>query len=108
MKGTKDNIMAFFSHQLDTWDELRQRYEALKHVGLKQLGCLQLQYNPARIVSTGAQIDRETIARRPCFLCRGNRAVKQLTIDLEDGFELMVNARALYYCQESTCASNHP
>lgn len=91
MKGTKDNIMAFFSHQLDTWDELRQRYEALKHVGLKQLGCLQLQYNPARIVSTGAQIDHETIARRPCFLCRGNRSVKQLTIDLEDGFELMVN-----------------
>lgn len=91
MKGNKHNIRAFFTHQLDTWDEIRQRYEALKHVGLKQLGHRQLQYNPARMVSTGAQIDRQTIAQRACFLCKKNRPEEQLTIDLGDDFELMVN-----------------
>ena len=91
MKGNKYNIRAFFTHQLDTWDEIRQRYEALKHVGLKQLGHRQLQYNPARMVSTGAQIDRQTIAQRACFLCEKNRPEEQLTIDLGDDFELMVN-----------------
>lgn len=91
MKGNKHNIRAFFAHQLDTWDEIRQRYEALKHVGLKQLGHWQLQYNPARMVSTGAQIDRQTIAQRACFLCEKNRPEEQLTIDLGDDFELMVN-----------------
>ena len=91
MKGKKHNIRAFFTHQLDTWDEIRQRYEALKHVGLKQLGHRQLQYNPARMVSTGAQIDRQTIAQRACFLCEKNRPEEQLTIDLGDDFELMVN-----------------
>ena len=91
MKGNKHNIRAFFTHQLDTWDEIRQRYEALKHVGLKQLGHRQLQYNPARMVSTGAQIDRQTIAQRACFLCEKNRSEEQLTIDLGDDFELMVN-----------------
>ena len=91
MKGNKHNIRAFFTHQLDTWDEIRQRYEALKHVGLKQLGHRQLQYNPARMVSTGAQIDRQTIAQRACFLCEKNRPEEQLTIDLGDDFELMVN-----------------
>ena len=91
MKGNKHNIRAFFAHQLDTWDEIRQRYEALKHVGLKQLGHRQLQYNPARMVSTGAQIDRQTIAQRACFLCEKNRPEEQLTIDLGDDFELMVN-----------------
>ena len=91
MKGNKHNIKAFFTHQLDTWDEIRQRYEALKHVGLKQLGHRQLQYNPARMVSTGAQIDRQTIAQRACFLCEKNRPEEQLTIDLGDDFELMVN-----------------
>lgn len=91
MKGNKHNIRAFFTHQLDTWDEIRQRYEALKHVGLKQLGLRQLQYNPARMVSTGAQIDRQTIAQRACFLCEKNRPEEQLTIDLGDDFELMVN-----------------
>ena len=91
MKGKKHNIRAFFTHQLDTWDEIRQRYEALKHVGLKQLGHRQLQYNPARMVSTGAQIDRQTIAQRACFLCEENRPEEQLTIDLGDDFELMVN-----------------
>ena len=91
MKGNKHNIRAFFTHQLDTWDEIRQRYEALKHVGLKQLGHRQLQYNPARMVSTGAQIDRQTIAQRACFLCEKNRPEEQLTLDLGDDFELMVN-----------------
>lgn len=91
MKGNKHNIKAFFTHQLDTWDEIRQRYEALKYVGLKQLGHRQLQYNPARMVSTGAQIDRQTIAQRACFLCEKNRPEEQLTIDLGDDFELMVN-----------------
>lgn len=91
MKGNKHNIRAFFTHQLDTWDEIRQRYEALKHVGLKPLGHRQLQYNPARMVSTGAQIDRQTIAQRACFLCEKNRPEEQLTIDLGDDFELMVN-----------------
>ena len=91
MKGNKHNIRAFFAHQLDTWDEIRQRYEALKYVGLKQLGHRQLQYNPARMVSTGAQIDRQTIAQRACFLCKKNRPEEQLTIDLGDDFELMVN-----------------
>ena len=91
MKGNKHNIKAFFTHQLDIWDEIRQRYEALKHVGLKQLGHRQLQYNPARMVSTGAQIDRQTIAQRACFLCEKNRPEEQLTIDLGDDFELMVN-----------------
>ena len=91
MKGNKHNIRAFFTHQLDTWDEIRQRYEALKHVGLKQLGHRQLQYNPARMVSTGAQIDRQTIAQRACFLCEKNRPEEQLTIDSGDDFELMVN-----------------
>lgn len=91
MKGNKHNIRAFFTHQLDTWNEIRQRYEALKYVGLKQLGHRQLQYNPARMVSTGAQIDRQTIAQRACFLCEKNRPEEQLTIDLGDDFELMVN-----------------
>ena len=91
MKGNKHNIRSFFTHQLDIWDEIRQRYEALKHVGLKQLGHQQLQYNPARMVSTGAQIDRQTIAQRACFLCEKNRPEEQLTIDLGDDFELMVN-----------------
>ena len=91
MNGTKYNIEKFFSRQLEAWDELKLRYEALKDAGLRQLGSLQLQYNPARIVSTGASIDRQTIAGRPCFLCKKNRSHEQLTIDLNDGFELMVN-----------------
>lgn len=91
MNGTKYNIEKFFSRQLNCWNELRLRYEALKHVALRQLGSLELQYNPERIVSTGAKIDRFTIAHRACFLCRKNRPHEQLTIDLNDGFELMVN-----------------
>ena len=52
---------------------------------------LRVQYNPARMVSTGANIDKASIAARPCFLCAKNRPAEQRSLDLNADFEWLVN-----------------
>lgn len=38
------------------------------------------QCNPARMVSTGAKVDKKSIAERPCFLCTANRPPEQFAL----------------------------
>lgn len=84
----------FFLRQMDLWEEAAKRFLDLHNVSTRTVGddaFWTLQYNPARIVSTGAKIDRKTIAERPCFLCTENRPQQQITKPLEGGYELLVN-----------------
>lgn len=81
----------FFNRQLEVWEAARQRYADLKNVQTRMLGDLKVQFNPARIVSTGASIDRRTIAERPCFLCQEHRPEEQISSSIDDRFELLVN-----------------
>ena len=86
-----DPLTRFFNRQLERWEEVNQRYQDLRQVKVKQLGELKAQYNPARIRSTGASIDKQTIAQRACFLCKDNRPEQQLQRPINDDFELLVN-----------------
>ncbi len=52
---------------------------------------LRVQCNPARLVSTGASIDKASIAARPCFLCAANRPEEQHSLTLNEEFEWLVN-----------------
>ena len=52
---------------------------------------LRVQCNPARLVSTGAKIDKASIAARPCFLCAENRPKEQEVLALDGEFEWLVN-----------------
>ena len=89
--GDDDDLKRFFNQQLKQWEDARKRYQDLRDVKTKQLGILRVQYNPARMVSTGAKIDVRTLAQRPCFLCASNRPKEQLTERLDDDFCLLVN-----------------
>lgn len=86
-----DSLTRFFNRQLERWEETNQRYQDLQQVKVKQLGELKAQFNPARIRSTGASIDKQAIAQRACFLCRENRPEQQLQRPVNDDFELLVN-----------------
>lgn len=94
--STDDSLQRFFSRQLDLWDDVRQRYSNLQNVMTKEAGELRLQFNPARIVSTGANIDKASLTQRPCFLCIANRPKEQISKQLffrneEQEMELLVN-----------------
>lgn len=83
---------SYFRRQLEVWHDTRRRYDELAHVEQRTLeNGLVLQHNPARIVSTGAKMDRETLAQRPCFLCLPQRPQEQLHRPCFDHYELLVN-----------------
>ena len=93
-RATQEDVDAFFDRQLAEWKEVEERYRNLEvqtktfMVGGKTL---TIQHNPARLVSTGAKIDKKTIRQRPCFLCDMNRPAEQYGLAMNERFQLLVN-----------------
>ena len=58
-------VSDFFDKQLSLWEEARLRFEGLKKIELKDLSScginIKAQFNPSRIVSTGAKVDVKRI-----------------------------------------------
>ena len=85
----------YFDRQLQLWPETRTRYRELSHVETRELNVgtstFEVQFNPARIVSTGATISKEAVKARPCFLCKAQRPQEQLTKVQDSDYELLVN-----------------
>lgn len=83
------------ARQLATWETARHSYEALAGVRVKELNVrgvpYKVQFNPARIVSSGAKVDAKSIRERRCFLCAANRPAEQEGIPFLGHYELLVN-----------------
>ena len=79
--------------QLAVWPTAKQAFSNLEQVQTRVLSSsgLALQHNPARIISTTAKVAPAQTTARPCFLCRENRPVEQISFDAGDGFELLLN-----------------
>jgi len=92
---TAEEAEAFHARELEQWEEAAQRYADLEKVQVRELTDgetkMQVQWNPARIVSTGAKIDQQTIKERPCFLCDHNRPAQQHVLATEKHYQLLVN-----------------
>ena len=96
MKVNKLNsqIKSLFHEQVSNWELARVNYAGLKTVKTKTFSFgdfeVNVQFNPARIVSSGAKVDAKTIAERKCFLCAVHRPAEQRAIDFGD-YEILVN-----------------
>ncbi len=88
-------LQRFFNRQLQTWPDTRRRYRELNQVETREFNdgntTVVLQWNPARIGSTGAKIDSQSLKERPCFLCAANRPKEQLKRTVDSKWELLVN-----------------
>ena len=80
-------IYKFVGDQLSQWPLACDNYRALKNVRVREvvIGGLtvKLQFNPARIVSSAAKLDKTSLGKRKCFLCRDNRPSEQSMIKFE-------------------------
>ena len=78
-----------FRDQLQRWPLARDNYAALENVKLRSFPLdekaeksveMKVQFNPARMVSSTAKIDAETIRNRQCFFCKEGRPAEQMGI----------------------------
>lgn len=69
-------LPAFLRWQVARWPRLAEARAALANVSIRPLSvaerAIEMQFNPARAVSTTAKVDPASIQARPCFLCAAN------------------------------------
>ena len=67
----------FISNQLSSWELAGNKHQALPEVETREMSVngvsFTVQFNPSRILSTGAKLDANSIQQLPCFLCSENQ-----------------------------------
>ena len=83
-----------------TWPQLSTGYASLATVRLREIHCrgfsVWLQFNPGRIVSTGAKVDAQSIRERKCFLCIENLPEPQKGIVYKDEYLILCNPAPIF------------
>ena len=96
-EASEEDVLRFFDKELAQWELAQRNYDALEaNVQQRELsaeweGTLTVQWNPARIVSTGAKLDKASIEARPCFLCDENRPPEQHALMIRHHYQVLVN-----------------
>lgn len=95
-----EDINSFIELQLSQWYLAKNNYDNLIKVKRRYVKVcdveIGIQWNPGRIVSTAAKVDKESIINRKCFLCKVNRDKHQLSIRMFDNWELLVNPYPIF------------
>jgi glycosyltransferase involved in cell wall biosynthesis len=90
----------FFESQKESWPGLSLACRDLACVQTRELVCgndaITLQYNPARQISSGAALDKESIRKRPCFLCVENQPPEQQGILYRDTYLILCNPAPIF------------
>lgn len=90
-----ETIQKFLTEQLADWETARNNYAALAGVQVRELNVCgvryKVQFNPARIVSSGAKVDAKSIQERKCFLCPTNLPAQQKGIPFGGHYQILVN-----------------
>lgn len=90
-----ETIQKFLTEQLADWETARNNYAALTGVQVRELNVCgvryKVQFNPARIVSSGAKVDAKSIQERKCFLCPANLPAQQKGIPFGGHYQILVN-----------------
>jgi hypothetical protein len=89
-----------FNSQLKSWSLMKENYAALKNVQTKTFWFegmkLKVQFNPERIISTSAKVDKSSISNRACFLCTDNLPESQKGILIRNDFIMLCNPYPIF------------
>ncbi|MBK5721576.1 DUF4922 domain-containing protein [Dysgonomonas sp. Marseille-P4677] len=95
MSISSQKIQTLFTNQLETWEQAKGNYSALKAVESRDFlfdkFSIRVQFNPARIQSSAAKVDTKSIQERKCFLCPANLPTVQTSIPFGEDYQVLVN-----------------
>lgn len=89
-------IENLFALQQQEWKQLHHAVEQLEKIRVNNFSwgdevSVNVQFNPARMVSASAKTDKKNIEKRPCFLCEANRPAVQKGIPFLDKYIILCN-----------------
>ena len=93
-------VRALFERQLGNWPTVMRNYDALQRVSTRTLSVggskVVLQFNPERIRSSAASVDKAALKARKCFLCCENQPAEQEKIMWHDIYKIQVNPYPIF------------
>jgi hypothetical protein len=106
-----EQILVLLDQQKKTWPQLAEGYKALELIRLRKVECdgfsVHLQFNPKRIVSSGARVDAKSISERKCFLCVDSLPEEQKGILYRDQFLVLCNPAPIFSQHYTISNVNH-
>lgn len=92
----QQRINQLFIEQLKDWDQLKTSIDQLNSIQTKEFNWgndiqVNVQFNPARIISASAGVDKGSIEKRPCFLCEENRPKVQSGLPFLNKYIILIN-----------------
>ncbi|RIK77602.1 DUF4922 domain-containing protein [candidate division KSB1 bacterium] len=92
--------LELLEQQKAAWPQLAEGYRALDSVRVRELHAegftVRLQFNPQRVVSSGAKVDAQSIQARPCFLCEKNLPGQQKGVGYRDDYLVLCNPAPIF------------
>jgi hypothetical protein len=93
-------LSRLLENQKRDWPVMAEGFASLAYAQLREVQCrsysARLQFNPKRIVSTGAKVDAESINQRRCFLCVKNLPAEQQGALYENDFLILCNPMPIF------------
>ncbi len=88
-------IEELFTRQVRAWPQLAKGVEGLARAKTRRLRIdwfeVFVRHIPHRIGSTAARVDRESVAKRPCFLCANNLPPGEKGVQVDENFMAYCN-----------------
>jgi len=90
-----EEIEKLFERQRRAWPQLAKGVEGLARAQTRSVRIdwfeVYIRHIPHRVSSTTAPVDRESIAKRPCFLCAANLPAEEEGLQVDDNFTIYCN-----------------
>ena len=94
-KSAVEILNEFTQSQIRDWPLAAATFKGLEKVQERTYQYdefqIRTQFNPERMRSSVAEVDKKSIAARQCFLCNENRPKEQGTIEFGEDFLILVN-----------------
>jgi hypothetical protein len=94
-KNLPGHCLALLSGQKESWQKLKDAYEALETVRTRKVPLngfsVRLYYNPGRLTSATAAVGQKDVKDRPCFLCINNLPHEQKGILYREAYMILCN-----------------
>jgi hypothetical protein len=91
---------ALLLQQKKKWDLVNDNFNALENVKTAKYNFddiyITTQFNPSRIISSSAKVDKKSIENRKCFLCKENLPEVQKGILYSDKYVLLINPYPIF------------
>ena len=100
-----------FETQRREWPQCREGYDSFLRTKNREVSVggstVWLQFNPGRIVSTGARVDERSIRERPCFLCVEDLPSQQKGLSFHGDTLILCNPNPIFERHFTASHINH-